>query len=474
MLGQARLSLGDLPAALEAAQQALGVQPNSAQALGFAGYMLGRLERYDEAISHLCASLRIEPANWEVLSRLSALLFWTDRAQEMTGWLESALRADPKLAPAHQALGALLHGMGRNVDARRELEEAVRLDPGSGNSHLALSATKTYMPGDPHLALMEQMLQRGVPLPENEQAAFHFALAKAYSDTGAHDRAFNRLMAANRMVRRRFTYDEARTLAAFEHTGSVFTAEFIRAHCGNGDPSRTPVFIVGMPRSGSTLVEQILASHPAVHGAGESRAFLKACAPFVRSYPQDVPALGPTQLRAIAGRYLAEIQDAAPGAERVTDKMLSNFLLVGLIHLALPNARFIHAVRDPVDTCLSCYATHFHESQPFAYDLGELGRYYAAYRRLMDHWHAVLPEGLILDVRYESVVSDLEGDARRMIAHCGLDWNGACLDFAAAKRPVWTASAAQVRRPIYKTSVGRWRPAPHLLKPLLDGLGPSS
>ncbi|HTQ15127.1 MAG TPA: sulfotransferase [Rhizomicrobium sp.] len=461
------MSDADLRAALDAARLELAANPRSAPAHARVGYLLGRQERFDEALAELRAALAIAPADWQTLSHLSAILLWLDRPEEMLAPLEAAVRANPGLAPAHQQLGSLLNGMGRSDEARRALERAVTLEPRNGSAHLACAQAKTYAGReDAHLALMEQMLKAG--LPEAEQIGLQFALAKARGDLGEHDRAFQHAVSANRMARRRFRYDEAHTLASLAHTAEVFTAGFLGSRAGGGNPSPAPVFVVGMPRSGSSLMEQMLASHPGVRGMGETRAFLKAMAPFVRGFPDDAVRLDPAAMAQIGASYLA---GTATGALRTTDKMLSNFVFAGLIHLALPNARIIHAVRDPVDTCLSCHATHFHEAQPYAYDLGELGRYYAAYRRLMDHWRAVLPAEVMLDVAYEDLVRDPEDQARRMVMHCGLEWSDACLEFVTARRPVWTASASQVRRPVYTTSVGRWRPPPHLLRPLLEGLG---
>jgi hypothetical protein len=174
--------------------------------------------------------------------------------------------------------------------------------------------------------------------------------------------------------------------------------------------------------------------------------------------------------RDLGTRYLAEIQRLAPGATRITDKMPMNFIYAGLIHLALPNASIIHTVRDPVDTCLSCFCTLFFEGQNYSYDLAELGRYYRHYQDLMAHWHRILPPGRILDVRYEDIVADLEGQARRIVAHCGLDWDPHCLAFHQTERPVLTASAAQVRQPIYNNAIGRWRVYEEHLGPLLSAL----
>jgi hypothetical protein len=225
-----------------------------------------------------------------------------------------------------------------------------------------------------------------------------------------------------------------------------------------------------MPRSGTTLVEQMLASHPLVHGAGELMEFEAAVAALdgLGGVPADIDGAA---LRRIGAGYVARVRALAPQALRITDKMPGNFRFAGLIHLALPNARIIHLRRDPIDTCLSCFSILFGGDQPFTYHLGELGRYYRAYAALMDHWRSVLPPEVMLDVHYEELVGDFEPQARRILTHCRLDWDQACAEFYNTERPVHTASAAQVRQPVYQTSVGRWRPADETLRPLLAALG---
>jgi hypothetical protein len=240
-----------------------------------------------------------------------------------------------------------------------------------------------------------------------------------------------------------------------------------------------------MPRSGSSLIVQILASHPQVFGAGERMDFGEALVSCIKRDADDplridieaLQGVGAAPLRALGADYLRrmhtslpELRAGTPGYTRFTDKYPFNFINVGLIHLALPKARFIHSRRSPLQSCLSIFSRIFHDV-PFGYDLGELGRYYRAYDALMAHWQRVLPEGTMIEIEYEDLVEDFEANVRRLLAHCGLDWDERCLSFHQTRRPVTTASAAQVRRPLYKSSLKRWQPQPALLQPLLDGLG---
>jgi hypothetical protein len=259
---------------------------------------------------------------------------------------------------------------------------------------------------------------------------------------------------------------------------TVFNAQLLAVKAGGGDPAETPIFVVGMPRSGTTLVEQIIASHPRAMGAGElfdldlivhSLAGPGGGSP---GYPEVVETMSGNQLRLVGGSYLAAIRALAPLSLRVVDKMPWNFHHLGLIRLALPHARIIHTQRNPADTCLSCFSILFNgDDNKYTYDLRELGRFYCGYDALMAHWRNVLPPGFMLEVQYEDVVEDLENQARRIVSHCGLEWDDACLAFHETRRPVRTSSVAQVRQPIYRSSVGRWLPYREWLRPLLEELG---
>lgn len=308
-------------------------------------------------------------------------------------------------------------------------------------------------------------------LSSQGRTELQFALGKALIDVGAYKSALAHLIDGNARKRRKTVYDEAATLGLFERIRAAFGRELMTAKSGGGNSSATPVFIVGMPRSGTTLVEQILASHPGVFGAGEI-GYLEEAALALDPFPNAVIAMTGDARAEFGARYVARVKTLAPSAVRIIDKMPTNFRFAGLIHLALPNARIIHICRDPIDTCMSNFAQLFvGDAQPHSYDLGELGRYYRGYEALMDHWRQVLPRQVMLEVQYERLVADPSGEARRIVAHCGLDWVDSCLEFYATQRPVRTASLAQVRRPMYRSSVGRWNAHAVALKPLLDALG---
>jgi hypothetical protein len=351
------------------------------------------------------------------------------------------------------------------------------MHPASADAWAIHAGLKTFAAGDPDLGRMEALLD-GLAGRRDDAITLAFALGKAWMDVGDADRAFAHLSRANRLKRSTFDYDvraEVRRLGAIPHGVEALTQRSI----GPGIASEAPVFVVGMPRSGTTLVEQILASHPDVCGGGELTAFQDATRETLREAGLSPGAqAGRIRLEAhsrfdpakLGRAYLGRVAHLAAGKARLVDKLPGHFQNLGLISLALPNARIIHCRRDPADTCLSCYATNFAAPKPFAYDLAELGQYYRAYAALMAHWRRALPPERMLEVRYEDVLEDLEGQARRLVAFCGLEWNPACLRFHETRRPVLTASVNQVRRPLYGSSQGRWRAYETHLRPLLEAL----
>jgi hypothetical protein len=298
-----------------------------------------------------------------------------------------------------------------------------------------------------------------------------FALGKAWMEAGDAARAFTHFERANGLQRSLLQFDIDRHLAVMDAMAASFDADTMGRLAGAGHPSDRPIFIIGMPRSGTTLVEQVLASHPLVHGAGELPLMGQLADRLPAPGDGLVEALSPDALARLGAEYDSRLEALAPGAARVTDKLPGNFLFAGLIRLVLPDAWIIHCVRDPLDTCLSCYETRFTKGHHFAYDLRELGLHHRGYQRLMDHWRGVLPKGRFIEVRYEDVVADLKGQAQRLVAFCGLDWDEACLEFHQTPRQIWTASWNQARRPLYRSSVHRARAHADRLGPLIEALG---
>jgi tetratricopeptide (TPR) repeat protein len=464
--------------ALASYDRAIAVQPQLAQSHLGRGNALRQLSRYDDAVAAYDRALTLKPGNAETLCNWGSALAELNCFDAAEAKFRRAIALNPGFAEAYNNLGLILKERGRLAEARQAIEQAIRLSPATTSYYHNLGEIKSFVAGDPHITALERLAEQAAALRAPDRMHLHFALAKAYEHTASFEEAFRQLLAANALKRRQIAYDEPAALARMERTSAVFTRDSIAARQGSGAPSPVPVFIVGMPRSGTTLIEQILASHPDAYGAGELSLFEQAARavgntlPDARRFPDMALAMSGEHFRTLATHYLDGLLRNAPKALRIVDKMPGNFLFAGLIHLALPHAAIIHAVRDPIDTCVSCFSVHFTRGQPHTCDLAELGRYYRHYRALMAHWHRVLPPGRIFEVRYEDLVDDAEGVARCIMAHCGLAWDARCLDFHRTERSVRTASAAQVRQPIYKSSVGRWRRYANFLGPLLSELEP--
>ena len=508
--GIALRSEGKIGEAIAAFRQAIEQQPRAALYRFNLGAMLHEYGRLDDAIDAYRRAIDIKPDFAEALTNLGAALRDKGLPQEAVAAHRQAIKLKPDLAAAHANLGAALNDQGKLLEAeaayrraialqpdfaqahgnlgsvlmelgwlpqsRAALERAVSLAPGNVKHRYYLGELEPYAAGDRRLVALEQLAQNAAHLSADARTELHFALGKAYDDLGQPTKAFAHWREGNALKRQRVTYNERAELAVFDRIRAVFTADLVRARQYSGHPSSVPVFVIGMPRSGTTLIEQILASHPHVFGAGELTHFetattgLRPRGGTAAVFPEMVRDMAGEDFRALGARYAAQIEKLDPKAQRVVDKMPGNFKYAGLIHLALPNAAIIHVRRDPADTCLSCFSKLFTASHNYTYDLAELGRYYRHYQKLMAHWRDVLPADRILEVRYQDVVADLEGQARRMLAHCRLDWAPQCLAFHKTDRPNRTASAMQVRQPIYPQAIGRWRAYAPFLRPLLAEL----
>jgi tetratricopeptide (TPR) repeat protein len=437
-LAQLRLKRGDLGTAIELLRRALATGQSSAKVHYLLGSALWDLNLIDEAITHL----------------------------------EKALAIDPQYALAYNSLGVILLMLGQLGPAVEALERSIKLAPREPGFYFSLLAAKRTQPEDPMIGALESLFEGVEALRPTQQVELHFTLGKLYSDIGRLDESFNCFLAGNRLRRSQIVYDEGNSLRDLERVRNLFTADVMRRNGTDGHCSDVPIFIVGMPRCGSTLVEQILASHPDVFGAGEIAGLdieggLRVLQADPLSTIRNASGLRESVLHEFGDTYVRRVTALSGGAARVTDKSLNNFRLAGLIHLALPHSRIIHVRRHPVNTCLSCFSHLFRRGQHYTYELGELGRYYCAYDQLMDHWRATLPEGAMIEVQYEDIVADCEGQTRRLLTYCGLGWDPACLEFHKTKRLVRTASAFEVRQPLYSTAVERWRPREDLLHRLI-------
>jgi tetratricopeptide (TPR) repeat protein len=479
ILNNLALSLMDqerLDEALALLQQSSAIDPHNHLTYTYFASAYFDKDMNEEAKAAAERALRLKPDDADATNIMGQILFEQNQSEEALACFRKAISLKPGLSDAYNNMGNSLKELGRFDEAMDAYIKALEIDSKASGVLLNLADAKKFTPNDPHLRLMEELISDTEIPGEEDRMQLHFGLGKAYGDLALHEESFHHLLQGNAMKRRTIDYNEAVTMDFFDRIRGTFTPELLREKRGRGDPSRLPLFVLGMPRSGTTLVEQILASHPAVFGAGEIKD-LDAVVRNVRldgtreaPYPEFIPAFQPQHFQQFGAQYVARLRTYSADAERITNKMPSSFFYIGLIHLALPNARIIHTRRNAIDTCLSCFSKLFTGAQNFSYELGELGRYYTAYDQLMAHWRSVLPEGAILEVPYEDLVDDLEGWARRIVAYCGLDWNDACLAFHEAKRPIRTASASQVRRPIFKTSVGRWLPYKDLLQPLIKEL----
>jgi len=476
-LGNALQAQGKLTEAVASYQRAIAIKADYAKARSNLGNALQAQGKLTEAVASYQRAIAIKADYAEAHNDLGNALRDQGKVTEAVASYQRALAIKPDDAKAHYNLGLALQEKGELEQSRKLLERAIELDPDHAASYRGLGDTKSFSAGDPHLGAMERMAREVTSLSPAQQIELHFALAKAYEDIGDYSASFEHLLKGNALKRQKVTFDVTATCDSLARIQQTFTPQLMRERRNVGDPSPVPVFVIGMPRSGTTLIEQILASHPRVFGAGElddiasNVAMLRRDDGLSAGFPELVPSMTAAELRQFGSNYVNRLKSIAPEAQRITDKMPINFVYAGLIHLVLPHARIIHARRDPLDTCLSCFATLFAKGQQFTYDLAELGQFYRAYDRLMQHWRAVLPSGVMLEVQYEELVADLEGQARRIVDHCGLQWDEACLLFHETERPVRTASAVQVRQPIYHTSVGRWRRYERQLAPLIEVLG---
>lgn len=464
--------------ALRTLGEALKFAPKNVQALLTTAKIQLRRGTLQAAEQAARLALEEEPENTDALTLMGQVFHETDRYDEAIELLQRALKARPDSPEALNFYGVALKSVGRLEEAREHILKALKLNDSMYGAYANLNDLVDFSEGvgDELFNRIEAILETVPDQQADQFLPLHFAYAKALDDRGQHEKALEHYIIGGRMKRAQLDYKESETFGFFDSIKAVFGKEVFENRKFQGLDDDRPVFIVGMPRSGSTLVEQILSSHPDVYGAGEVKYLSRALGqlrdrfPSLPKYPEMFAKMAPEQLDMVAKSYQQQLAAGAGDAKKITDKLLTNYFFLGLINLLFPKAKVIHTQRDPVDTCLSGFTKLFKDDMPHSYDLSELGRYYGKYRELMEHWAEVLPQGFMTTVVYEDVVADTEKEARRLIEFLGLPWNDKCVDFHKSDRPVKTASVAQVRKPIYKTSVERWKKYGDGLQPLVDSI----
>ena len=470
-LGHVLHCLGRHRAAIDCCRHAIELDARLPEAYLHLGNALLAINEMHAAEAAYRAGLEIAPEHAPLHTAHAMAERAIGRVDEAAASARRALAVRPDAADTVALLGSLAIDRGRFEEAETLLKEALIMSPDLPEALIGLTAARKMTAADaPWRDAAERVLSRALPVAH--AIGLHHALGKYYDDVGDFDAAFEHHRRGHELARRsRPPYERAATSARVTRTLSAFDRGALetlrRAGTSERIASERAVFVFGMPRSGTTLAEQILASHREVHGAGEVLFWQFAADAELAAPPEQRAAL----IAALGRQYLASFATLPAAAARVIDKLPSNFKNLGLIHAALPGARFIHFERDPLDTCLSIYFQGFSAAHAYATDLEDLAHYYREYRRLMAHWRATLPPDTLLEVRYEALVDDPEAWSRQMLEHIGLPWDPRCLEFHRTERPVLTASNWQVRQPIGKGSIGRWRRYERLLAPLREALG---
>ncbi len=452
--------LGRYVESVASSEQALAINPRDTSALNNLGSALHALDRLPQAEAAYRRVLSVQPNHVTVLNNLADLLCELGRTEEAIALCDRALKLAPKSVASFDTLGVLLGDLGDTAEAIDCFDQAIALEPRRARTYYHLSKILFFRRRDTRLRAMEDLAADPKGLTAEDLVELNYGLGRAYAHLNDHERAFERFSEGARRKRALIAYDEGAAFDLMDRTTRAFSEDALWRAGGVGEPSEIPVFLVGMPRSGMALVERLLTGHPRVVAAGRDGDFARIVGDSAPAFPEDHARLRGPALRAAGAAYLSRVSKAEPEALRVVDRAPINPLALGFIHLALPNARFIHVRRDPRDVCVSCFTELFPRDHLYSYALAELGRYYGAQEALMDHWQEVLPDGLMLEVRYEDLVADLDTEAGRIGDHCGLALDPTSLE-------------SRRHEPIHARSVGRWKTYEPWLGPLIGALGES-
>jgi tetratricopeptide (TPR) repeat protein len=468
-LGNALRDLGRFQEAVAAYKQTISINPDYADSYYNLASVLIQLDGLEEAVSNFEKAIDIDPGHQGAYNGLGNALAFRGEMDRAVSAYRKAIEINPNHKHAHNGLGNVLSDMGDLDEAIGSYRRAIEINPDNADVYRTMSSNKKFTEYDDDIQTMESFYtSKGIS--DAQKMHLSFALGKAYEDLGEYEKSMDFILQANRLKRSTLDYSTSESVDLFNNIKATFSSEFFDDRKGMGNPDETPIFVLGMPRSGTSLVEQILASHPDVFGAGEltdlpvlTRKIFTGRTTW--EFPEGISELDSAALQAFGEKYIAAIRRHSGEAKHVTDKLPPNFVRIGLIRTILPNARIINCTREPMDNCLSLFKNYFSSPINYSYDLTELGQYYNLYLDLMTYWRETLP-GFVYDLNYEQLIADQENQIRQLLDYCHLPWDDACLAFHKTRRKVRTASNAQVRRPIYKDSVELWKRYEKQLEPL--------
>ncbi len=445
--------------------EAMELTPDSSRLYIKLSSVLERMNRTEEALEAIDKAVALSPEMPEVYHRQAMIHFMSHHIQKALASLEKALEIEPKFAAAMATKSEILQAHGDMEGARIAARKGLEINDKIPFIYYTLSKVKKFTEDDPDFIAMKELDANSEKYGKVQTMSLQYALFKAYENIGDYEKAFEHLKKGSDIKRSYSVFNEDMQYMIFKTITDTYTKEYIESFKGKGNDSDIPVFIVGMPRSGTTLTEQILSSHPDVFGAGELYN--------LSDVEQKHGLLNQENCKKLGDKYLdltRAIEENSQKAKRITDKMPSNYMRIGQIVATLPNAKIIHCRRNPMDTCLSCYKQLFARGHYWSYNLKEMANYYKHYENMMAHWRKVLPKERFLEIDYEETVQNLERQARKLIDYAGLDWNEACLTPHKTKRSILTASKGQVRKPVYTSSIDAWKRYKKQLEPLSNEL----
>jgi tetratricopeptide (TPR) repeat protein len=474
-VGELLRRVGKLEAAISSHTITTNMEPHSAENHFLLGLAYNDNRQFSLAIHHYYTALSYNKNDGLTWNNLGASLESMGDKQTAKVAYEKAIALNSQHAEAQNNLAAIYSEEGRLDEARIHFAAAISANPEFVDAHYNLSLIKTYTLDDPHLSFLESIATKINQYSIHNRIRYYFALGKALDDTKQYARAFQAYARGNQLHYLQQPWDKTKLQELVTQIPEIFSNKFLKRP-PTMQSARCPIFIVGMPRAGTTLIEQILASHKDIYGAGEltilGEIIQEACHAANMPFTTWIAQLTDQQFSILGEQYLDRTWKLAPDKNFIVDKMPGNCFYIGMIYRMLPNAKIIHAMRDPMDSCFSCFTHLFKDTMLFAYDQTTLGTYYTLYAKAMQHWHTVLPENTIFNLSYEQMIANHETLSKQLVDYLGLPWDPNCLHFYENNRPVKTASLTQVRKPIYKTSLQRWHHFANELSPLLKIVTP--